>query len=202
MSDNDQLFENAGKALKFAYQDHSKPEMSVMNRMVKSTEWPTDKPRSPSKGLAGLDGAGQAGLIRARIARLGRWNEALIIAQYAPRDTTCSCGSGCCSGKLPSQEWVDAINYICDIVGAEALKEHRTDHSMRRFAVEKSFGLKQPTANVARKVNVHEATLGKVVAKVRNYLNGVRGDKKNAQVLGRRNVAYQAAEDALDGMLD
>ena len=132
------LFQSTHSALLFAYNFQGNPAMSIMNRMIKN---PGDTIAPPSKGLAGLDGAAQAGMIRRNVASLGRFHEALIIAEFAPRVHPCSCRSSCCSGYDRNQEWSDAVNYIADIVRTGALDGHRTTHPIRRACVEKFFGM-------------------------------------------------------------
>lgn len=62
------------------------------------------------RGLGGMDGAGQAGMIRQQVASLGRIPEAIIIARYAPENVvsgTCTCPA--CNGLHPNFERREAI---------------------------------------------------------------------------------------------
>lgn len=64
------------------------------------------------KGLHGVDGAGQSGMIRAEIARLKPDAQALIAVKYAPRSWPCECGRSCCSGQARNDEWSDALAHL------------------------------------------------------------------------------------------
>ena len=160
---DDQLFHSTHAALTFAYNFQGSPALSVMNRMA-------NKPGPMGKGLAGLDGAGQAGIIRRHVASLGKFHESIIIAEFAPKSMPCSCGSLCCIGKMRNQEWIDAVGYIADIVRTEALSEHRTTHPIRRACVEKFFGIKISAVRMSEQLGIDQDTAGKMIAKVKRYL--------------------------------
>ena len=72
------LFINAHSALVFAFnfsgQCYDRP---MMNRMAAPSV-------GTGKGLVGLDGAAQAGMIRGEVKSLGKLAEAILIARFAP----------------------------------------------------------------------------------------------------------------------
>lgn len=164
---NEPLFQSAHAALLFAYNFHGSPAMSIMNRMIIN---PGDTIAPPSKGLAGLDGAAQAGMIRRHVAGLGKFHESLIIAEFAPRVHPCSCRSSCCSGYTRNQEWSDAVNYIADIVRTGALNDHKTTHPIRRACVEKFMGAPITLVMMAKNLSLDEDTVSKMIGKVKKYL--------------------------------
>ena len=102
------LFTSAHAALTYAFNfaanDYSRP---LMYRMTKD-----DRPIG--KGLTGVDGAAQAGFIRAEVCACGRLHEAVITACIAPRMLPCACGRACCKGEETNFEWLQAIHYIAD----------------------------------------------------------------------------------------
>lgn len=156
---NDQLFDSTHAALTFAYNFQGSPALSVVNQMA-------NKPGPMGKGLGGLDGAAQAGIIRRKVASLGKLHESIIIAEYAQRSRLCPC----CSGPTFNQEWKDAIGYIADIVRTEALSEHKTTHPIRRACVEKFFGLNFNVLKTAENLAVERHALAVMIGKARKYL--------------------------------
>lgn len=180
------LFRSTHAALTFAYNFQGNPAMSIMNRMIKN---PGDSDAPPPKGLAGLDGAAQAGMIKRHVKNLGRFSEAMIIAEFAPRRYPCSCRSACCSGHTRNHEWSDAVNYIADIVRTEALDGHRTTHPIRRACVEKFFGIGVKYVKIASDLNINAHTFGQMIGKVRRYL---KPQHERAQI---------AADDALNSLV-
>lgn len=161
------LFRSTHAALTFAYNFQGAPALSIMNRMIKN---PGDSDAPPPKGLAGLDGAAQAGMIRRHVASLGRFSEALIIAEFAPRKFPCTCRSACCIGHTPNQEWLDAVNNITDSVRTNALGSCHTTHKIGRVLVEVYFGVKVPGNKLAEILEVSENTVSKMKGLVRKYL--------------------------------
>jgi hypothetical protein len=58
-----------------------------------------------ARGLVSLDGAGQAGLIKAAVDRLPQLQRACILARYSPQFEECPC----CGGNKPLDEYKLAI---------------------------------------------------------------------------------------------
>ena len=100
------LFRSTQDALLFAFrhagQSYDRP---LMLRMA-------DAARGSGAGLAGLDGAAQAGMIRAEVAALGRLYEAALVARFADRSIPCQCKAACCSGERLNGEWINAVAYL------------------------------------------------------------------------------------------
>ena len=164
MSDS-QLFASSHAAMVFAFNYKGAPALSVMNRMGQEPS------KVSSKGLSGLDGAAMAGVIRCKLSSLGRLHEQILIADIAPRSYPCPCRSYCCSGYTRSQEWTDAISWLCDDVRVNALDGHRTTHPVRRACVEVFFGAKIPVAKIANDLDLSESTASTLIKKVRRYLS-------------------------------
>jgi len=148
----------------FAFNYRGAPALSVMNRMGQ------DPSGMPGKGLSGLDGAAQAGIIRCKLHTLGMLHEAILIADIAPRSQPCPCRSSCCSGYTRNQEWSDAVNWLSDNVRENALDGHRTTHPIRRACVEVYFGAKITAVKMAADLEISEDTAGVMIRKVRRYL--------------------------------
>lgn len=156
---DDQLFHSTHAALTFAYNFQGSPALSVVNQMA-------NKPGPMGKGLGGLDGAAQAGIIRRKVASLGKLHESIIIAEYAQRSRLCPC----CSGPTFNQEWKDAIGYIADIVRTEAIGGHSTTHPVRRACTERFFGARFDINKTAENLAISRNTLALLIGKTRKYL--------------------------------
>ena len=163
--DDNQLFKSAHAAMTFAFNYEGMPALSVMNRMAQEPSG------MPGKGLSGIDGSAQAGIIRYKLQSLGFLSEAILIADIAPRSRPCSCRSPCCSGHTRNQEWSEAINWISDNVRVEALDGHKTTHPLRRACVEMYFGVKHTAVKMAHHHDVSEQTAGLLIRKVKRYLS-------------------------------
>ncbi|KOE23096.1 hypothetical protein [Burkholderia multivorans] len=121
-------------------------------------------------GLVGVDGAGQAGMIRAKVWELPELHRAVIIARAAPRDLPCSCGKSCCSGSQPNPEWDAAISWLTD--ASAAYCSGFSHYRVRRAIIEGVFGVKRSLADVAEDCDAHVNTVSKQNAAVRKWLEG------------------------------
>ncbi len=188
------LFESAHGALVFAFnfsgQCYDRP---MMNRLA-----------SPSvgsgKGLVGLDGAAQAGMIRAEVQAMGRLAEAILLARLAPRTTPCSCRSSCCCGHKPNREWTDAIGYLADYVRTTALAGCSSNGMMRREYVVRYFTPKNQRVSIedlAEKHDVAKNTVSAHAGKVASLFSGTPAKREKAAVPGLEGAAMNAIEDRL-----
>ena len=143
------LFNSAHSALVFAFnfscQCYDRP---MMNRLASPAV-------GSGKGLAGLDGAAQAGMIRAEVQALGKLAEAIMLARLAPRTTPCSCRSSCCSGHKPNREWINAIGVLADHVRTSALAGCTSNGLIRREYVVRYFTLKDQRVSLERLAEQH-----------------------------------------------
>ena len=91
--EDDVRFTSAHTALVFAFRfSVGAYDRPLANRLAE---------KSTGVGVAPLDMAAQAGMIRAEVCALGWLHEALLTARYAPSVVPCSCRSRCCAGKRP-----------------------------------------------------------------------------------------------------
>ncbi|MDR3087791.1 MAG: hypothetical protein LBU45_07565 [Azoarcus sp.] len=174
------LFESTHAALTFAFhfsgQNYQRP---VMNRMVKN---------EPSgKGLGGLDGAAQAGMIRAEVSALGRIAEAVITARYAPATLDCSCRAPCCCRHKPNPEWRNAIATIADHMRTTALAGCTTTALMRRDYVIRYFSGHPSIDALSARHGLHRDSVSAHVAKVSRALYTKKGG-------GLENEAFSAVD--------
>lgn len=188
------LFESAHGALVFAFnfsgQCYDRP---MMNRLASPAI-------GSGKGLVGLDGAAQAGMIRAEVKTLGKLAESILIARIAPRMTPCSCRSSCCSGHKPNKEWTDAIAILADHVRTTALAGCVSNGLLRREYVVRHFTRKDERISLealAEKHEIHRDTASAHASKVALLLGGSQAKKGKPAVPGLEGVAMAAIEDRL-----
>lgn len=188
------LFENAHGALVFALnfsgQAYDRP---MMNRLASPAI-------GSGKGLVGLDGAAQAGMIRAEVQALGKLGEAILFARIAPRTTPCHCRSACCAGHRPNREWTNAIAYLADHVRTTALAGCVSNGLLRREYVVRHFTRKEERISLealAEKHDIDRHTVGAHAAKVALLFGGAQPRKGKPAVPGLESAALDAIEDRL-----
>ncbi len=185
------LFRSAHEALVFAY-NFSLQASTPMTPVAKLMRGPV----GPGRGLGGLDGAGQAGIIRAKIAELGKVGAAIITARIAPRTTKCECRAACCSGLRPNREWADALSTLADTIRHTALAGCTSDGIMRREYVLRYFSHRSeraPLEELARKYSIDRHTVGAHYAKVTRWLRGdTRYSAEGADFSGMEQWAFDA----------
>lgn len=95
-----ELFKDYHDALTFAFLYSTQQyAMSPMAKMMKSGIVGT------GKGLVSIDGAAQAGLIKAAIDKLEPLERCCLIAKYSPKFTECHC----CGGQKTVDQYREAI---------------------------------------------------------------------------------------------
>lgn len=188
------LFESAHGALVFAFnfsgQCYDRP---MMNRLASPAI-------GSGKGLVGLDGAAQAGMIRAEVQAMGKLAEAILIARIAPRSMPCHCRQACCSGKKPNKEWTDAIGFLADHVRTTALAGCTANGMLRREYVVRYFSRKDERVSLevlAERHDVNRQTVGAHASKVALLFGGTQAKKDKAAVPGFEAAAMNAIEDRL-----
>jgi len=132
--DGDPLFDSANAALAFAYNFEGRPETSSM---VPASD---DRSKLPSKGLGGLDGSAQAGMIKAEVNALDRFYGFILAAKFAQHHKPCACKAPCCSGFTANWEWREAIGLISMApIIVTATFNCMSNNRLRRGIVERYF---------------------------------------------------------------
>lgn len=130
---DDPLFKSTHEALVFAFryagQQSPKTPMTCMF-LSKPGEGDIPKGIRQSKGLSGVDGAAQAGMILAEVCRLPDDQHNVIVARYGHVLHECSH----CEQDAPSEEWRSAIDALSHCVELEGV--HR---KVRRMMVERAI---------------------------------------------------------------
>lgn len=120
----DPVFKSAHEALTFAFrfagQQSPKTPMSVMMQTSHL---------GSGRGLSGLDGAGQAGMVLAALKHLKDDERHVLIARYGDVRRPCPC----CGQPAPDQVWAEAVEALslCDEL-------HDLPKAVRHAAIEKS----------------------------------------------------------------
>lgn len=150
LDSTESLFSSAYSALVFAFnvsrQCYDRP---FMNKVASPAI-------GSGKGLAGLDGAAQAGMIRAEVKALGKLAEAFLIARIAPRSEPCSCRSACCGGSKTNPEWFDAISALSEYARNAALSGTTANGMLRQAYVARYFATKDQRVSLERLAEKHD----------------------------------------------
>lgn len=191
--DQERLFDSAHNALLFAFnfsgQQYDRP---IMNRMADD---PVDY---VSKGLSGMDGAAQAGMIFNKLFNLPPLYQYIVFATYAPRTIPCSCRYPCCSGSKRNVLWDACIREIEEAALRQALVGCVSHRVLRRGIVERAFGDKSVVlSELAEKTGVHKDTASNQNIRIKRWLDGLPPRKGREDVIGERARALQLIESIL-----
>ena len=110
------------------------------------------------RGLGGLDGAAQAGMIRAELEKLAKPRRTILVARYVVATIPCDCGRSCCSKIRENAEWAEAVNYLSEYVLHEGLTGSVSHYRLRRTLVMRYFGQRQFLVSIAEQCGVNRDT--------------------------------------------
>jgi hypothetical protein len=194
------LFASAHNALLFAFnfsgQQYDRP---IMNRLP---DGPIDY---VSKGLSGMDGAAQAGMVFNKLFHLPPLYQYIVFAAYAPRTIPCECRRSCCVGQKRNEQWHACIRMIEEAAITQALPGCITHRVLRRGIVQRAFGDKSVVLlDLAEKAGVNKNTATDHNSKVRLWLHGQAAGKNRPAILGVKTQALQMIEKILveDGLVN
>lgn len=188
----DGLFKTAHSALTFAFNFSA----STLDRPLTSRM--ADKYQPAGKGLAGNDGAAQAGMIRKRTEDLSRLHQAIIYARFAPQEDSCPC----CQRPKLSDEWMAAIRVISDAAVTNALSGHLTNRVLRDGLVARYFGQKVHLQKLAADAGVNRDTASAHNSIIVDWLRGTRDRVRRGELVAHGKVGEeQRAISAAESML-
>lgn len=124
-----------------------------------------DQHRDAGRGLAGLDGAGQAGMIRREVQQLSLLERAVVIAKFSRPKLCLHCNS-----LMDSSERAEALEALAQHA-LTALKDEIPNLPLRRGLVRKHFGDRIGMAELAKKCGVHQNTVTNHRRKIEKLLN-------------------------------
>ncbi|QCP50173.1 DNA-binding protein [Trinickia violacea] len=167
----EKLFHTTEAALKFAFSySMQQQDRPLVNRMASPA-------LRTGKGLAGNDGAGQAGMLRRELQQLSELDRAVLIARFAPRSIPCQCRHSCCSGYKINPEWDDALR-VLEQAALTQLAGHLSNYVLRRRLVEKSIGVKVELKALACACGVSENTASAHWKIIKEWMYGKPKPKK------------------------
>ena len=127
---------------------------------------------SSGRGLVGLDGAGQAGMVWAEITKISYYPAVALIARCTSKQLRCRCGSPCCAKWRPNELWQIATSQLCDYA-LPAVSGHVSNRRLRLASTEKFFGQKITLDEIADDVGVARVTAARQHAKIKDFLKSV-----------------------------
>jgi len=146
------LFASAHAALKFAFNfSHGTLKRPSINVLA-------TKGGGSGKGLAGLDGAAQAGMVLAELAVLPTAQRFVIEAKFLPQSEPCACKSPCCRGERTAAAWDQAVAWLTQFVLEQGLTATISHYRLRRAVVERYFGVRHSFPDIAQACGVHKDT--------------------------------------------
>lgn len=137
-------FKSVHGALTFAFNfSHGTVKRSYLSTLA-------DKPAPPGRGLGGLDGAGQAGMIRSQVLQLSGHRQRILLLRFSAPKSACECGSPCCSRFRINPEWGSALDWMAMHVLAEALAGKVSNYRLRQALVGRYFSQDKEQKSMVR----------------------------------------------------
>lgn len=145
------MFRTTKGALAFAYNfSHGAVKKPFLASMVGVSR--------PGRGLGGLDGAAQAGMIKAEVDKVGDPGRWIVAARFVPQKSPCSCGSACCVGFKLNPEWAGYVDWLTKHVHHLAKLGTFSHYHLRRALVVRYFGGEVSLKDVAAKCGINRDT--------------------------------------------
>lgn len=113
---------------------------------------------APGRGLGGLDGAAQAGMILAELGNLSSVRRYIQVGRFAPPSTPCACRSQCCSGARETPAWTEAVDYLTEYALAAGLTGTISHYRLRRALVMRYLGVRGSFVAMAAACHVNRDT--------------------------------------------
>ncbi|QBR00491.1 hypothetical protein [Paraburkholderia pallida] len=164
------IFSSADEAITFACNYSSQQyALSPMAKIMQRGAY------GSGRGLVGLDGAGQAGMVFAELDRLDYWQMVALVAGKAIRSERCDCTRACCRGWKMTELFREAVFQLADHVAA-ALPVVPPVKEFRVAVIMKYFGEKVNPMDVAEKLEIPDHAAERHATAIRKC---VRELKKN-----------------------
>lgn len=204
------LFSSAHAAIVFALNyNHQQYDKPLMNRL----SWGA---MPQGKGLSGVDGAAQAGMIRGMIGRLSDLECAMLIAYCAPKQVPIPGSHQAIKivdnkqVRLPqwsvNPEYQAALRQIAGTYQIHALAsvDNQSVQATRLALVARCFGERVSLVEFSEKQGIPYRTVKRMHASVRDYLLGKRGGYGQEATVGAIQQAMNKVENMLrqQGVID
>jgi len=174
----DPLFRSVRGALTFAYNfSHGTMKASALAGMMGGA-------RPKGRGLGGLDGAAQSGMIKFEVQQLGTVASNILAARFEVQRLPCACKSECCNGWRVNPDWMVAVMNVSSLAHGQV---DGLSHNIRvRIAIVKRyFGAKDSLGEIARQCGIDRDTAS------------VHANKANKWLTEQERMALYAIEDQL-----
>lgn len=162
---DDALFHSEVGALKFAlnYQHGGmkRPSMTVMMGGGAGKK---------GRGLGGLDGAAQAGMISLELGNLSDLHRALLVGRYATPSRPCDCRTVCCRGWRENEEWKIPIDWLTQYVLENGLTGTISHYRFRRSLITRHFGVKESFIQMSAACGVERHTASRQYKVIHEHL--------------------------------
>lgn len=204
------LFSSAHAAIVFALNyNHQQYDKPLMNRLAM-------KAMPQGKGLSGIDGAAQAGMIRGMIGKLSDLECAMLIAYCAPKKLPIPGNHGdkmVVDNKIVrvprwsvNPEYQRALYEVANsgVIQIRTMIDQQTFREIRLACVARCFGEQVNLQEVATKSEKSYPTVKRVHREVREYLLGRNGAGGEPATLGAIQQAMNRAESLFreSGLID
>lgn len=194
------LFKGAHQALSYAFNYSA----GTLDRpaMVKMA----DRTPRTGRGLAGVDGAAQAGFILRELQALSQLHQHILEARFLPQTTACPC----CRSNVWDQNWFAAVRAVSDgVMASGVLSGHIVHRAVRDGILARYFAAKANCGRVmlsdlALHAGISDRTVTDQNGKITIWLRGSRVARKGAGVVeegkkGEQVRAMELIESALCG---
>lgn len=186
------LFKGAHQALTYAFNYSA----GTLDRpaMVKMA----DRTPRTGRGLAGVDGAAQAGFILRELQALAPLHQRILEARFLPQTTPCPC----CRSSVWDQEWFAAVRAVSEgamlsgIFSGQIVHRAVRDGIVARYFAEKGNRSRVLLKDLALHAGVSERTVTDQNGKITIWLRGARVVRKGAGVVeeGKKGEEARAME--------
>lgn len=151
-------------ALRFSSQQYAQTPMAKQLRRA-AAEAGGGAGIGSGKGLVALDGAGMAGLIRARIDKLSPLQHAAIVARFSERVESCPC----CGNDKPLDDYRGAIQTLASWA-EQFVPSTTTEHRLRYAIVQEYFERCKSIGKAAERIGIAKRTAYDQKAKIWPHL--------------------------------
>lgn len=123
---------------------------------------------SKGRGLGGLDGAAQAGMLLAELEALKPHRTAILVARFTVQSLPCSCARACCKRYRDNPEWLEAIAKVAE--ACLVVCPPVTHYRVRLGMILRYFGAKASFKDIAAECRVSRNTVSQINSKVVEWL--------------------------------
>lgn len=164
------IFASAEEAITFACNYSSQQyALSPMAKILQRGAY------GSGRGLVGLDGAGQAGMVFAELERFDYWQLLALVAGKVIRSQRCECGHACCRGWKMTDLFHEAVLQLADHV-ARVLPVVPPVKEFRVAVIMKYYGEKVHPEDVAEKLGIPEYAAERHTTAIRKCIRELQKD--------------------------